>query len=68
MPKRHLCEAFEAGEKCEDVLCSHADDGTQYIFESIHQVFMFHMMPDELKMPFCLLMDLGFASEHIYDE
>lgn len=67
MPIRHLCEEFEAGETCTDRLCLHADDGTQYLFETVWQVMAFAMTPDRLKDIFCSLMDLGFDENNPQD-
>ena len=60
MPVRHLCPAYEAGDACADPLCLHADDGTQYLFESPLQVMLFSISPQEIQNMICLLCDAGF--------
>jgi len=60
MPIRHLCERFEADERCENPLCMHADDGTQYMFGHPIAVMAFAVLPNELQNILCGLMDLEF--------
>lgn len=68
MPKRHSCQYFEANEKCSVKRCLHADDGTQYLFDTERQLLFFRMVSLEGQMVFIALMDIGYDLQDPLDE